>query len=311
MIKNFISVIIPTYKRPKDLAKCLKGLEKQRRKADEVLVIIRNSDKETWNFFEDNKFLLNIKKIKINIPGQVAALNVGLNTTKGEIITITDDDCIPHKNWLELIEKHFNSDSKIGAVGGKDNLFHNNKFINGKKEKIGKITWYGGLKGYHHLGFGKPREVDHLKGANISFRKEAIKNIYFDKRLKGKGAQVRNDTSICLRLKKLEWKIVYDPNIIVDHHMAVRYEENKRGNFNWTAVEEGAYNETLVLLEYLKPLNKVAYLFYSLFIGNIFTPGIIQCLRILPREKVYALLRLFAAYKGRWEGFKIDYINKR
>lgn len=43
-----ISVLIPTYRRPKDLARCLEALKKQKRVPDEVLVIVRNTDAETW-----------------------------------------------------------------------------------------------------------------------------------------------------------------------------------------------------------------------------------------------------------------------
>ena len=43
-----ITVLIPTYRRPKDLGRCLEALQKQTRPADEVLVVVRNTDAETW-----------------------------------------------------------------------------------------------------------------------------------------------------------------------------------------------------------------------------------------------------------------------
>ena len=295
-----ISVIIPTYKRPKDLAKCLDALKNQNRKTDEVLVIVHNKDKETKVFLKKSKYKkINLKTIIINKASQVAALNAGLEKAKGNILCFTDDDCIPKKDWLELIEKHFSSNIKIGAVGGKDNLYHNNQLIKGKRKKIGIITWYGKVLGYHHLGYGNPRYVDSLKGSNMAFRREAINGTRFDKRLKGKGAEYFNDTAMCLAIKKKGWKIIYDPNIEVDHHPSIRYEDNKRGNYDWNAVYAGAYNKTLILSEYLKGIKKLNFLIYEFLIGNIFTPGILSTIRLIPREKHKAFLRFFAAMKGK------------
>jgi glycosyltransferase involved in cell wall biosynthesis len=250
-----------------------------------------------------NKKHLNLRISLVSKPGQVAALNAGLKAAKGDIIAFTDDDTISHKDWLNRIENHFLSDEQIGGVGGRDFLYENGKLAEGKKETVGKLQWFGRLIGYHHLGYGMPREVDMLKGANMSFTREAISGLKFDTRLRG-GAEVRNDTAFCLAVKKRRWKLIYDPKVIVDHYPAVRYEANKRGNYDWKAVEDGAHNETLVLLDYLPFIRKFAYFIYMVFIGNIFTPGIVEFLRILPKEKGNAFLRLMAAYKGRYEGWK-------
>jgi GT2 family glycosyltransferase len=137
----------------------------------------------------------------------------------------------------------------------------------------------------------------------MSFRKAAISGLKFDTRLRG-GAEVRNDTAFCLAVKKRGWKLIYNPKIAVDHYPAVRYEADKRGNYDWKAVEDGAHNETLVLLDYLSFWRKVAYLFYIIFIGNIFTPGLAAFVKTAPREKGNSVLRLLAAYKGRWEALK-------
>ncbi|MCJ8281094.1 MAG: glycosyltransferase, partial [Rivularia sp. ALOHA_DT_140] len=45
-----IAVIVPTYRRSQDLARCLKALQNQTRPADEVIVVVRDTDTETWSF---------------------------------------------------------------------------------------------------------------------------------------------------------------------------------------------------------------------------------------------------------------------
>ena len=39
-----ITVVVPTYRRPRDLGRCLDGLGKQSRPADEIAVVVRESD---------------------------------------------------------------------------------------------------------------------------------------------------------------------------------------------------------------------------------------------------------------------------
>ncbi len=300
-----ISVIIPSYRRTEELNKCLGALQRQERKPDEILVVAREGDEITITFLESaQKSCANLKVILVSAPGQVVALNAGLDKATGDIIAFTDDDAIPHPDWLKKIEERFAADPKIGGVGGKDILYVNGQFQSGNKKIVGRIQWCGRLVGNHHLGFGHAREVDTLKGSNMSFRRSSIERLKFDTRLRGEGAQVRNDTALCLAVKKAGWKLIYDPAIQIDHYMAVRHEENKRGNFSRRAVEDGAYNETLIIMEHLDLLRRIGYVLYFLLMGNIFTPGLLQCIRILPRERGNAFLRLFAAYQGRFEGLK-------
>ena len=45
-----ITVLIPTYRRPQDLQRCLTALEAQKRQAEEILVVVRDTDVETREF---------------------------------------------------------------------------------------------------------------------------------------------------------------------------------------------------------------------------------------------------------------------
>ena len=44
---NEISIIVPSFKRPRDLRRCLEAIAIQSRTADEVLVVGREDDRET------------------------------------------------------------------------------------------------------------------------------------------------------------------------------------------------------------------------------------------------------------------------
>ena len=162
-----ISVIVPTYHRPKDLARCLEALQKQNRQPDEVLVTVRDTDTETWTLFASfNPQLLplSIIKVTVSVPGVVAAMNAGMDAACGDIIAFTDDDATPHTDWLERIEAHFLSDSNIGGVGGRDWVYHGTQLEEGEREVVGQVQWFVRVIGGHHLGVGEARQVDVLKG---------------------------------------------------------------------------------------------------------------------------------------------------
>jgi glycosyltransferase involved in cell wall biosynthesis len=304
-----ITVIIPTYRRSKDLARCLEALQKQTRSPDEVLVVVRDSDTETWSLLKETNFgSLPLRSVMVSIPGQVAALNAGLDAAQGDIISITDDDAAPHVDWLARIEAHFLADERLGGVGGRDWMYHGTKFqdaaeLPGASQIVGRVQWFGRVTSNHHIGVGEPREVDVLKGANMSYRRTAIANLRFDQRLRGTGAQVHNDMAFALALKRAGWKLLYDPMVAVDHYLAPRFDEDRRNQVSEIAFVNAVHNETLVLLEYLPPVRRVIFLAWAILMGTRCNLGFLQVLRFLPCEGKLAWQKWLASMQGRWQGW--------
>ncbi|MCT1400011.1 glycosyltransferase [Paenibacillus sp. p3-SID867] len=312
-----ISVIIPTYRRVEDLKRCLRSLNDQIRKADEIIVVVRDIDRETQLFLENFEYIYGVyNTIIVNIPGQVHALNQGIEQATGDIISITDDDGAPWPDWLKNVEEHFIRDARVGGVGGKDWLHNNFVLETGKRDIVGKIQWFGRVIGNHHLGHGTFREVDLLKGVNMSFRASAIKNIRFDERLMGKGAQVHNDMAFCLEVKRAGWKLIYDPNVALNHYLAERHDEDKRNqSFNYDANCNAVHNETLVLLEHLSKNVRVFFLVWAVLIGTRSSWGVAQLVRFYSKEKKLAIIKFNSSIKGRRNGWRTwknsNMLNKR
>ncbi len=305
MSSTSITVLVPTYRRPKDLARCLEALQKQTRQADEVLVVFRDTDVETRTSLEAfNPNLLALHTIMLpDAGGVVAALNAGLAAASGEIIAITDDDAAPHADWLARIETHFLSDSEVGGVGGRDYVYHGTQLEEGVRKVVGRLQWFGRVIGEHHLGVGEPREVDLLKGVNMSYRRKAIADLWFDQRLLGKGAQPHNELAFCLPLRRKGWKLIYDPNVAVDHYPAQRFDEDQRNIFNKIAFSNWVHNETFVLLEHLSPAQHIIFLLWAILVGTREAPGFLQGLRLLPSQGRLAGQKLMASLWGRWRGW--------
>ncbi len=300
-----ITVIVPTYRRSRDLARCLQALQQQQRPADEVIVTVRDTDTETWHFL--NSFdvgLLPLKSIKITIPGVVAAMNQGLEAACGDILVFTDDDAAPHPDWLKQIEAHFLQDDRVGGVGGRDILQYPQPWDTGTREVVGKLQWHGKVVGEHHRGVGTARAVDVLKGVNMSFRRTAIADLRFDTRMKGTGAQVHFEVAFCLALKRQGWTLIYDPAILVDHYSAPRFDEDQRYQFNAIAFANAVHNETLALLEHLSVWQRLVFVPWALLIGTRQSLGWIQWVRSFPREGKIATQKWMASMQGRLQGWQ-------
>lgn len=298
-----ITVIVPTYRRTKDLARCLAALQTQTRPADEIILVVRDTDKETWAFIEAfNLGSLPLRTETVSITGVVAAMNTGLEVAKGDIIAFTDDDAGPHPDWLERIETHFLADDRVGGVGGRDWVYHGTELEDGAREVVGQVQWFGRVIGNHHIGIGEPREVDVLKGVNMSFRRSAIAELRFDQRMRGTGAQVHFEVAFTLALRRAGWTLIYDPKVAVDHFRGQRFDEDKRDTFNGLAVTNAVHNETLILLEHFSPTQRTIFLVWAMLVGTRDAPGFLQWLRFSAKEGTLAGKKWLASVRGRWQG---------
>ncbi|MDN7666243.1 glycosyltransferase family 2 protein [Burkholderia vietnamiensis] len=286
-----ISVLVPTYRRPADLARCLLALQRQQRLPDEVIVVARPEDDATHERLADPAVAgtLPLRIVPVDVPGQVAALNQGLDSASGDIVAITDDDAAPRADWLARIEAAFAADPRVGAVGGRDWVHEKGRVLDESRERVGQLTLSGKIVGNHHLGVGGAREVDMLKGANMSYRRAAIERLRFDARLRGAGAQVHNDMAFSMRVQREGWKLVYDPAIAVDHFPAERFDDDRRDAASLNAISNGAYNLHLILREHLPPLRRELAWWWWTLVGTRVYPGLAHLLLSLHtarRERV-------------------------
>ena len=300
-----ISVLIPTYRRPGDLRRCLDAIAAQRRAADEVLVVVRLEDPESRAVLRERHVLFpTLRQVDVSEPGQVHALNRGLDEAAGDIVAITDDDAAPRIDWLERIEVWFATDPRIGGVGGRDWVHHSDRLEDSVRQVVGKLEWYGRCVGNHHLGIGGAREVDFLKGANMSYRRAAIGTRRFDTRLRGSGAQVHNDLGFSLAVCRSGWKLIYDPEVAVDHYPAPRFDDDARRGVSDIAYRNAAFNQSLILCEALGTARAWVFLAWATTIGTRSAPGLLQLLRLFASEGRAALTKTRATLLGTAAGWR-------
>lgn len=299
-----ISVVVASYRRTDRLAECLAGLRRQTCTADEVLVVVHASDAETADYVSTLRSeWASLCCVRADRHGSVAAYNRGLAAAREAIVAYIDDDAVPATDWLERIVRTFEQDGRIAGVGGRDVIVEDRS--NGLRKptsgapQVGRIQWFGRMIANHHLGFGAPRDVDVLKGVNMSFRRSAVVEHGFDERLLGRGALVHSELSICLPLRRRGLRVVYDPNIEVTHFPAPRPAGDHRHRFDADAVAAAAHNEALAILDFLGPVRRVVFLLWGAAIGTTDSPGVAVLIRDLLKRRQAALRRLQAAQRGR------------
>ena len=110
-MKPRVSVVVPTYKRPELLARCLDALLAQDFDAQDYEIIIADdanrADTQQQVMLVAEKARLCGHTVRyIPVPsacshGPAAARNAGWRAARGKFIAFTDDDCIPQKQWLK------------------------------------------------------------------------------------------------------------------------------------------------------------------------------------------------------------------
>ncbi len=296
MRSSSLSVIVPTYRRTMELRRCLVGLEQQRVKPLEVLVVARNTDTPTLELLGEyaRTTTLPLRILTVDRPGVVAALNTALDNARGDFVAMTDDDAVPRPDWVERLETTFATFPEAGGVGGRDVLtLPDNPPPAPLTEKVGITAWYGRNYGNFHCGKGPPRQVRSLKGVNMAYRKAAIGNLRFDDRLLGSGAQVANEALFSGAIRLAGWKLIYDPAIQVDHIVGERPRDQERNRMDGNVLREMMHNHTLGLLEHDGAWTIFSSLAYSLLVGSWNAPGVAAALRLIYQRR-----------PGAWIGFR-------
>ena len=119
MTTPLVSVVIPTYARPERLRNCLAALARQTMPAEAFEVVVVDDGSPQPILLAENTASAGpvVHVIRQQNAGPAAARNRGVQEARGELIALTDDDCLPTPSWLEsLVTAHRECPDAI--VGG-------------------------------------------------------------------------------------------------------------------------------------------------------------------------------------------------
>lgn len=120
-LKNPVfSVIIPTYNRPLQLARCLQAMVWSKYPRDQFEVIVVDDGGNRALEPVVGAFCEQIDVTLLTQPhaGQSQARNTAAAQAQGRYLAFTDDDCAPAPDWLSCLESYF-EDAPGNAIGGR------------------------------------------------------------------------------------------------------------------------------------------------------------------------------------------------
>ena len=303
-----VGVLVCTYQRPADLARCLAGLAQQTRPADDIIVVCRDTDHATRSWLAARiPDELPLRVVTVTRPGIVAARNAGHDACRTDLLASIDDDVVPHTDWLRRVERHFVADPSLGGLGGRDHVHDGEQFDERLANTVGRLQWFGRPIGNHHLGYGQPREVQLLKGANMTYRAEAMANVRFDTRLCGRKIEAHEDLAFSLAVSRKGWRLIYDPAVLVFHY-AGRADKRAYSSISkavdFVEIHDVAFNMVIALWDGLAPLQRAAFVIWSALIGTGVEPGLVQAIRYTPHLGFASWRRFWFAQMGRISAYR-------
>jgi glycosyltransferase involved in cell wall biosynthesis len=116
------SVLVPTFRRPDLLRRCLAKLAQQDIEPDQFEVIIADDGNDGATKAAVDEFGKNtavrFRYVRVGpAHGPAAARNAGWRAARGEVIAFTDDDCLPEPNWLSTGMKAIRETGAAAATG--------------------------------------------------------------------------------------------------------------------------------------------------------------------------------------------------
>ena len=205
-------IVIPSYNEEALIGLTLQSLISQTVLPSKIVVVNDNSTDRTADvvleFAKNNPYisLVNKSSENIHLPGSkvIQAFEKGFETLDDnyDLIVKIDADLIFPTNYFETIIKHFQSDKRIGMVGGFCYIEKNGEWI------LENLT-----------------DKDHIRGALKAYRKETFKQIG------GLKPAMGWDTVDELLCKFYNWKVVTDESLHVKHLKPTGASYNKAARY--------------------------------------------------------------------------------
>jgi len=210
-----ISVVVITYRRPGSLAACLQSLDDQVDDVFEVIVVDQSPDDLSGAVVAEHDRAIWVDNRR-NAGRMTSSRNIGLDLARGDLIAFLDDDVVATPGWSQAVRRAFLARGDLGGVTG---LTRNRGEARALTDAgIGIIQADGRVIGNFDM-LGAEREVEHLIGANMTFRRKVLRGLgglHEDY----PGTAMGEDTDICLRVRAAGWRLAFLPSCEVDHRGA-------------------------------------------------------------------------------------------
>lgn len=195
-----VCVLIPTIGRVDALRRCLISLRAGSRRPDETLVVAQGAWSELAALegeFED----LGLRVVRDDGTGRGRALNVGLRSTRRDLVAITDDDCTVSVAWLARAAAELDGRPEVIVTGLVT--------THGDPDRVPALKASGAARTLRAPdGFGR------LAGGNMAAdRRRLAEAGGFDERI----VPAAEDNELCYRWLQTGGVLRYEPAMVVWH----------------------------------------------------------------------------------------------
>ena len=225
----FISIVIPTYNRPEQLAVCLRACSRLDYPRDRFEVIVVDDGGVTPLDELVNQFhgSLTLKLLQQRNAGPAAARNRGASEATGEFLAFTDDDCAPASNWLEALAAQFVASPDCAVGGQTSNALMHNLYSTASHLLVSYIIAYYG---------SAPERVRFFPSCNLAFPTERFRdlggfNVAFPR-------SAGEDREMCDRWQHRGYRMIQAPEAVIYHSHPLSAKTFLRQHFHYGC---GAY----------------------------------------------------------------------
>jgi GT2 family glycosyltransferase len=227
-----LSIVIPTLNRGKLFHDTVRQLVTQAFRDWELWVIDQSDPAQRA---ANEAFLAaladpRVRYLHLDVKGLPNARNEGLARVAGEIVLFLDDDVILlDDRFLDAHLRPYTADPAIGGVTGR--IVERSVRPNAK-DTAAHIS--PGGRTITNMWGTERRPIESLKGANMSYRMDAVRQVGgFDRNYTG--TALLEDSDYGYRVAAAGWKLLYDPACELVHLSApsggVRVEDAVRGEY--------------------------------------------------------------------------------
>jgi len=210
MTQPLLTVVIPTYARPRQLTACLAALVGQRLEVPwEVVVVDDGSPEPLDSIAEAFHGRLDLRIERQANAGPARARNRGVAVARGRFIAFTDDDCLPEPDWLGALLRREALAPGAMVGGTTTNGLDGDLFASASQLIVDLV--------YDHFN-ADPSQATFLTSNNILCSRERFEAIGgFDVTFPRAGAE---DRDFCDRWKTAGWPLVWEPAARIEHRHA-------------------------------------------------------------------------------------------
>ena len=148
------SVVVPTYRRPEQLTRCLEGLSRLHfpRERFEIVVVDDGSPERHDTVVARWREQLEIRLVVQQNAGPAAARNLGAACARRPFLAFIDDDCVPDPGWLRALGDAFDETPQQLLGGRTVNALPKNPFSSASQELVSYLCdYYDGENGRTRL----------------------------------------------------------------------------------------------------------------------------------------------------------------